>query len=240
MNFNNETAVKEIAVSSPAAARVLEEAGVDYCCGGNRSLDDACAGTGVSSEEILARLRASNEPARPEDADWVSAPLAELTDHIRQKHHGYVREAIPRISALLEKVKAKHGANHPEIKTIEGLFHQLGQEMIAHMQKEEMILFPYIERLERARNGGGTLERPFFQSVRNPIQMMMNEHDGAGNLAKQIRKASSEYTPPGDACSSYQRLYSELHEFETDLHLHVHLENNILFPRAVKIEDEKC
>jgi regulator of cell morphogenesis and NO signaling len=237
MSFNNETALKEIAASSPAAARVLEEAGVDYCCGGNHSLEEGCAGTGVAAEEILARLRANTEQARPEDADWRSAPLAKLTEHIRQKHHGYVREAIPRVSALLAKVKAKHGANHPEIATIEGLFQQVGQEMIAHMQKEEIILFPYIERLEQSKHRSVPLERPFFQTVRNPIQMMMNEHDGAGNLAKQIREASSNYAPPADGCASYQRLYGELHGFETDLHLHVHLENNILFPRAVELEN---
>ena len=237
MSFNNETALKEIAVSSPAAARVLEEAGVDYCCGGNHSLEEGCAGTGVAAEEILARLRASTEQARPEDADWRSARLAELIEHIRQKHHGYVRQAIPRVSALLEKVKTKHGTNHPEIATLEGHFQQLGQEMIAHMQKEEMILFPYIERLEQSKQIGAPLERPFFQTVRNPIQMMMNEHDAAGNLAKQIREASSNYAPPADACASYQRLYGELRQFEADLHTHVHLENNILFPRAVELEN---
>ena len=238
MNFNNETSLKDIALSSPAAAQVLEEAGVDYCCGGSRSLVDGCAAAGVSAERVLARLRASSEQVRPEDADWLSAPLAKLTEHIRQKHHAYVREAIPGVSALLEKVKAKHGANHPEIAVIERLFSQLGQEMIAHMQKEEIILFPYIERLERSKNQGARLERPFFQTVRNPIQMMMTEHDAAGNLAKQIREASSQYAAPADACPSYQRLYSQLREFEADLHLHVHLENNLLFPRAVEMENE--
>lgn len=237
MSFNKETTLKEIAVSGPAAVQVLEEAGIDYCCGGNHSLEQGCAGSGVASDEILARLRASAEQTRPEDADWASAQLADLTEHIREKHHGYVREAIPRVSALLEKVKAKHGANHPEIAVIDNLFHQLGQDMIAHMQKEEIILFPYIERLERSKHGGAPLERPFFQTVRNPIQMMMNEHDGAGGLAKQIRQASSNYATPADACSSYRRLYEELRVFEADLHLHVHLENNILFPRAVELEN---
>ena len=239
MKLNSETTVKDIAVGSPAAARILEKAGVDYCCGGSQSLGDACMQAGVSAEEVLARLRANGE-ARPEDADWVSATLGELTEHIREKHHGYVREAIPRVCALLEKVKAKHGANHPEIAALEGLFLQLGREMIAHMQKEEIILFPYIERLELSRREGATLERPFFQTVRNPIQMMMNEHDADGDLAKQIRKTSLEYAPPPDACPSYQRLYSHLHEFEADLHQHVHLENNILFPRAIEMEKEAC
>jgi regulator of cell morphogenesis and NO signaling len=239
MNSNGETTVKEIAVSSPAAAQILEKAGIDYCCGGSRSLADACAEAGISSEEILARLRASGQQTRPGDADWLSASLGELTEHIREKHHGYVREAIPRICTLLEKVKAKHGQNHPEIAAIEKLFLHLGQEMIAHMQKEEIILFPYIERLELSRRGGGALERPFFQTVRNPIQMMVNEHDAAGDLAKQIRKASSDYAAPPGACASQQRLYSELREFEADLHLHVHLENNILFPRAIEMEDDE-
>jgi len=237
MNFDSQTTLKEVAVSSPAAAQILEEAGVDYCCGGSRSLHDGCVEAGISAEEILARLTASGEQAGPGDANWMSAPLGELTEHIRHKHHGYVREAIPRVNALLEKVKAKHGARRPEIAAIEGLFHQLGREMIAHMQKEEMILFPYIERLEQSRDGGAVLERPFFQSVRNPIQMMVDEHDAAGNLTKQIRQASSGYTAPADACASYQRLYGELREFEADLHLHVHLENNILFPRAVEMEE---
>lgn len=240
MKLNSEMTVKEIAVSSPAATRILEKAGVDYCCGGSQSLSDACTEAGVSAEEILARLRVNGEAARPEDGDWLSATLGELTEHIREKHHGYVRKAIPRVCALLERVKEKHGANHPEIAAIEGLFLQLGREMIAHMQKEEIILFPYIERLELSRREGAILERPFFQTVRNPIQMMVNEHEAAGDLAKQIRQASSEYAPPPDACASYQRLYSELHEFEADLHQHVHLENNILFPRAIEMEKEAC
>lgn len=236
MNFSRETKVKEIVTVNPAATRILEEAGVDYCCGGNRSLHDACAHADVSSEEILNRLRESSARVGPADANWVSAPLGELTQQIREKHHRYVREAIPRVQTLVAKVKAKHEENHPEIADIEKLFLVLGQEMIMHMQKEEQILFPYIEALERSVKENGTLEPPFFQTVRNPIHAMMKEHDSAGDLVKQIRKASSEYTPPTDACPSYQALYRDLHEFEADLHQHVHLENNILFPRAVEME----
>ena len=236
MNFNGETQVKEIAVASPGATRILEQAGVDYCCGGDKSLHDACAHAGVSTEEIMARLQENRAEVGPADADWVSAPLSELTEHIREKHHRYVRESIPRVRKLLERVKAKHGANHPEIQDIERLFLQVGREMIAHMQKEEHVLFPYIEALERAANGTEAIEPPFFQTVRNPVHAMMQEHDAAGALVKQIRTASSAYTPPAGACMSYQALYRELHEFEADLHQHVHLENNILFPRAVELE----
>ena len=236
MNFNSQTKVKEIALASPGATRIFEEAGVDYCCGGNKSLHDACAHADVSSEEILSRLRECGEQVGPADASWISAPLGELTRHIREVHHRYVREAIARVPALAAKVKAKHGKNHPEVAHIEQLFLVLGQEMIMHMQKEEQILFPYIEALERSVKGFGTVEPPFFQTVKNPIHAMMQEHDSAGDLVKQIRQASSGFKHPADACPSYQALYRDLLEFEADLHQHVHLENNILFPRAVEME----
>ena len=236
MNFNNETKVKDIALANPEARQILEDAGVDYCCGGGKSLHDACAHADVSAEEILKRLRENSKLVRPDEKAWTSAPLGDLTRHIREKHHRYVREAIGRIKTLLEKVKAKHGENHPEIAEVQGLFTEVGQEMIMHMQKEEQILFPYIDAVERSTTGNGSLEPPFFQTVKNPIHAMMKEHDSAGDLVKQIRKASGDYTPPTDACTSYKALYKDLREFEADLHQHVHLENNILFPRAVEME----
>ena len=133
-------------------------------------------------------------------------------------------------------MNAKHGPNHAEIPAIRDLFAQVGREMIMHMQKEEQILFPYIDAVERAANGKGAVEPPFFQTVRNPIQMMMKEHDSAGDLVRQIREASGGYAAPADACTSFKALYQELQQFEADLHEHVHLENNILFPRAVEAE----
>jgi regulator of cell morphogenesis and NO signaling len=236
MSFTGETKVKDIALSNPAARQMLEEAGVDYCCGGGKSLHEACLHIDVPTEDILMRLRENSKDISPDEANWASAPLVDLTRHIRDKHHRYVREAIARVQPLLDKVGAKHGQNHPEIADIQRLFTEVGREMIMHMQKEEQILFPYIDAVEKAANAHGSVEPPFFQTVRNPIQAMMKEHDAAGELVKQIRKASSEYTAPADACPSYQALYQDLREFEADLHQHVHLENNILFPRAVEME----
>ncbi len=236
MNVSGDTKVKEIVLSNPAAARVLEDAGVDYCCGGNKSLHDACLHANVSAEEILKRLRENSEQVSPADINWVSAPLADVTRHLREKHHRYVREAIPRVQALAAKVKSKHGAKHPELAEIEALFTRVGQEMIMHMQKEEQVLFPYIDAMEKASLGQGTVEPPFFRTVKNPVHTMMQEHDAAGDIVKQIRKASSEYAPPSDACPSFQTLYHDLQQFEADLHQHVHIENNILFPRAVDME----
>ena len=236
MDFNSETKMKDIALATPAARQVLEDAGLDYCCGGGKPLHEACLHANVSSEEILNRLRENAKDTGPEDLNWMTAPLCELTRHIREKHHRYVREAIPRTQALSGKVVAKHGENHAELVDIGKLFAEVGREMIIHMQKEEQILFPYIDGLERAVKAHGSVEPPFFQTVKNPIHAMMQEHDVAGDLIRRIRVLSSEYTPPGDACTSFKALYEALQEFEADLHQHVHLENNVLFPRAVELE----
>jgi regulator of cell morphogenesis and NO signaling len=236
MNFNDQTKVKDIALSNPAARQILEDAGLDYCCGGGKSLHEACLHADVPAEEILKRLRENSKHVSPDEANWASAPLVDLTRHIRDRHHRYVREAIARVQPLLDKVEAKHGKSHSEIADIRRLFTEVGREMIMHMQKEEQILFPYIDALEKATNAHSSVEPPFFQTVRNPIHAMMKEHDAAGELVKQIRKASSEYTAPADACTSYKAVYQDLRQFEADLHQHVHLENNILFPRAVEME----
>ncbi|MBZ5642781.1 MAG: iron-sulfur cluster repair di-iron protein [Acidobacteriia bacterium] len=236
MSFNNETKVKEIALSNPAARQVLEDAGVDYCCGGGRSLHEACLHANVPAEEILKRLLENRALGNTGEQTWTSAPLSDLTRHIRERHHRYVRDAIARVQPLIEKVKAKHGENHPELAKVQNLFGEVSREMTMHMRKEEQVLFPYIDALDRAANGNGPVEPPFFQTVRNPIQAMMSEHDAAGELVRQIREASSEYAAPAEACTSYKALYQELRDFEADLHQHVHLENNILFPRAVETE----
>ena len=236
MDFNSETRIKDIAFANPAARQVLEDAGLDYCCGGGKSLHEACLHANVSSQEIVNRLRENAKDTGPEDMNWMAAPLCQLTRHIREKHHRYVREAIPRTRALSHKVATKHGGNHTELVGIVKVFAEVGREMIMHMQKEEQILFPYIDALERAVNVHGSVEPPFFQTVKNPIHVMMQEHDAAGDLVRQIRVLSSEYTPPRDACTSFKALYEALREFEADLHQHVHLENNVLFPRAVELE----
>jgi regulator of cell morphogenesis and NO signaling len=236
MNINGETQVKDIALSNPAARQILENAGLDYCCGGGQSLQNACLHADISAEEILNRLRENSKHVNPDEANWTSAPLCDLTRHIRERHHRYVREAISRVQPLLDKVEVQHGKNHSEIAHIRRLFTEVGRDMIMHMQKEEQILFPYIDALEQAASTHSSVEPPFFQTIRNPIQAMMKEHDAAGELVRQIRQASSDYTVPADACTSYEALYQDLKEFEADLHMHVHLENNILFPRCVELE----
>lgn len=236
MNLSTETTVKDIALSNPRARQILEDAGIDYCCGGARALGEACLKANVPEAEILEQLRQNSEQVAPSESRWVSMPLAELTKHIRERHHQYVRDSIPRLRALLAKIREKHGSNHRELHEIEKLFADIAREILMHMQKEEQILFPFIDSLERAVNSGEPVEPPFFQSVRNPIHSMMKDHDSAGELMRQIRTMSGGFKAPSDACTSYQATYQGLEEFEEDLHLHVHLENNILFPRAVQLE----
>jgi len=236
MNFNAETRVNEVALSSPGSRRILEDAGVDYCCGGGKSLQEACLHANVSAEMILNRLEQDRERVRSDESGWTKAPLAELTRHIRERHHGYVRDVVPRLREMLAKVREKHGSKHREIAEIEKQFADVAREMLMHMQKEEQILFPYIDALERAAKGNGAVEPPFFQTVRNPIYSMMQDHDAAGELVRKIRAASTGYQPPEDSCTTFKATYQELQQFEEDLHLHVHLENNILFPRAVELE----
>jgi regulator of cell morphogenesis and NO signaling len=236
MTFDTETKVSSIALSNPGARHILEDAGIDYCCGGAKSLQEACLKANVSEAEILWRLRQNSERVAPGESKWINGPLVELTAHIKQCHHQYVRDSIPRLRALLAKIREKHGGKHRELGEIEKLFNDVAREMLMHMQKEEQILFPYIDAVERAASGNGAVEPPFFQTVKNPIYSMMKEHDNAGEIVRRIRAASAEYTAPADACTSYQAAYQALAEFERDLHLHVHLENNILFPRAVEME----
>ena len=236
MNLNPETKLKDIVSEYPQTAEVLERAGLDYCCGGNQTVSQACAHLGVTSEGLLDQLKDAAQQAGPQAENWKGRPLGELTRHIVSKHHEYVRGALPRIHEHLGKVLEVHGKNHPEIAEIQGLFRRLGDELIQHMQKEEYVLFPYIERFVQALERGLAAPRPSFGTVRNPIAMMIKEHDSAGDLVNAIRRLTRDYQPPEDACTTFVLLYKELLEFDSDLRQHVHLENSVLFPRAVDLE----
>jgi regulator of cell morphogenesis and NO signaling len=225
--------VRELAVEVPNATRVFEKLGIDYCCGGHKPLDEACEAAGVSVDQVLLALEQGGVATQPESArDWRSAPLAELVDHIISKHHTYVKSELPRLQALIAKVVGVHGKNHPELASVQTAFGELAGELTAHMMKEELILFPYIKKV----SSGATTGPSCFGSVQNPIRMMMFEHDQAGTKLRDMREATRNYTLPPDACFSYGTLFSALQEFETDLHQHIHLENNILFPRTISLE----
>ena len=235
-----EKTVRELAVENPASTRVFEKLGIDYCCGGNRSLREACESANLQLDEVLDSLEKAEiaTAATHNNQDWQSKSLASLIEHIQNTHHKYTREEIVRLGALLEKVCSVHGKNHSELFRVREVFQGLAEELTSHMMKEEMILFPYVLRMEADAAGNGPIVRPPFGSVQNPISMMEHEHDSAGNAVRAMNEATSGYSTPADACVSYQTLYKALAAFEVDLHQHIHLENNILFPRAVTLEKQ--
>ncbi len=239
MNSIETKTVRDLVVEVPGATRVFEKAGIDYCCGGQRSLADACASAGVTVEDMLNSLElVKSSPAPGEESNFLSASLAELIDHIVAKHHVFTKTELQRLRALIDKVHSVHGENHPELTQLRTLFQNLSSELEPHMLKEEMVLFPYIVRLETASRHQQSVSTPPFVTVANPVRMMMLEHEAAGYLLERIRKLTNDYTVPPDGCFSYKTLYEALTELEKDLHQHIHLENNILFPRAVQMEGQ--
>jgi len=230
--------VGEVAAAFPGATRVFEAAGIDYCCGGGRTLKDACVAVGAPLSGVLRALQ-NFEQARTggESRDWRSADLSELITHIIDKHHVFTRLEMERLDKLLTKVCSVHGANHSELAGIADLFRDLHAELLSHMQKEEAVLFPYINDVQQALHNMSPVSRPFFGTVRNPVRMMMQEHDHAGDILIRIRSLSADFKVPEGACISYKTLYEALAELERDLHQHIHLENNILFPRATEMEE---
>jgi regulator of cell morphogenesis and NO signaling len=238
MSVSTARTVRELAVEIPEATRIFEKLGIDYCCGGNKSLEEACAASNLSVDEVLDSLELAEQTARvkQKDRNWQTEPLADLVAHINGTHHKYTREEIARLGPLFDKVLSVHGKNHPELQHLRATFRGLAQELTMHMMKEEAVLFPYIVRMEEAVIEREPVLPPPFGTVQNPVAMMMHEHDSAGEALRSMRQASAGYTPPGDACISYQTLYKALADFEKDLHQHIHLENNILFPRAIEME----
>lgn len=236
MTLHPEQTTREIALQHPAAIPVFESLGIDYCCGGSKTLGEACQKAQVDWTRMVELLQTAEHPSVPEQPDWTRQELDRLTRHITDTHHGYVRSATMRLSDGLAKVIAKHGARHPEVREIGAVFGSLSRELSMHMMKEEHVLFPYIDALAESERGHRTPVTPPFGTVENPIRMMLAEHDEAGQWMEQIRTLSNGYRPPEDACPTYRGLYHGLAEFERDLHQHVHLENNILFPRALELE----
>ena len=237
--FETTKTVREYALEIPAATRIFEKLGIDYCCGGSKSLAAACTAAGVSVDEVLDSLNADLKTVSTSAvSDWQALSQAKLITHIVDKHHAFTREELVRLEALLAKVSGVHGKNHPELFQIRDQFGKLRGELEPHMLKEERVLFPYIVRMEEAALENQTLLPPPFRTVQNPVRVMMGEHDAAGYILGKMREASSDYAVPADACISYKTLYSALTALEVDLHQHIHLENNILFPRAAELEDK--
>jgi regulator of cell morphogenesis and NO signaling len=234
MELESTQTIGEIAAGYPATTRLFEKLGIDYCCGGGQTLADACKAAGLNYGEIAKSLADLAESAPTGERDWTKSSLTGLVGHIVTKHHEYIRSESPRLQALLAKVVGVHGGRRPELQQVETIFSDVADELAMHMMKEENILFPAIVRMEE--EGRMAAAASPFGSIQNPIRMMMMEHDSAGAAFVEMRKITAGFTTPADGCISYRTLYQALAEFEADLHQHVHLENNILFPRALEME----
>ncbi len=220
----------DLVTTVPGAARVLERFGLDYCCGGRRPLDAACREAGVDPGAVRSELAALDAEEEP---DWASMDPRALVDHIERTHHAYLWDELPRLMALAEKVAGVHGGRHPELVAVRDLVAELKADFEPHLTKEERILFPAIRQLVDGTVPGGFP----FGSIANPVSMMMREHDQTGEILTRLRQAAGDYALPADGCASYAALYEGLEQVEQDTHLHIHKENNLLFPAVVAMED---
>ncbi|GHC47576.1 iron-sulfur cluster repair di-iron protein [Ulvibacter litoralis] len=219
-------------------AAVFSEYGIDFCCKGNRPLTAVCEKNGIAIDEILEKLSGVLGSENNAAIDYKSWPLDLLAVYIEKIHHTYVQTKIPVIHKFLDKLCKVHGANHPELFEINREFLKVSEELLQHMQKEEQVLFPEIKRMVKSHEDNIPMQRAHFGTVKNPITMMEHEHDDAGEIFRTIARLTNNYMPPSDACNTYKVTFSMLDAFEKDLHLHIHLENNILFPGALKLEKQ--
>lgn len=238
MNISKNDIIGRVVAMDYRTAGVFEQRGIDFCCNGNRSIAAACEEQKISTEELIDSLqRMVDKPSKKEGVgNFEEWPLDLLADYIEKKHHRYVCEQIPVIQAFLEKIVLVHGGIHPELSKIKMHFDACAIELAVHMKKEELMLFPFIRKMVQAKTDGYAGTTAPFGTVRNPIQMMMHEHDTEGQRFREIGKLSKRYTTPADGCKTYKAAFATLQAFEEDLHLHIHLENNILFPRAIEME----
>jgi regulator of cell morphogenesis and NO signaling len=234
----DERTVGEIAAENPVSIRVFEAWRIDYCCGGTMPLQDACERVGKTLGEFATALE-KETALEPVSRDWSSQSLTGIANGIVESYHGYTRAELAALKPLAAKVLSVHGERRPELRDAVRLIAELTNDMLPHMLKEEQILFPHVARLEEAADNGTGAPIPFFGTVRNPVRMMMLEHDRVGELLAELRAVTGQYVPPESACFSYRELYRRLSEFERQTHEHVHVENNIYFPRAVDLE-ERC
>lgn len=233
--FTGQTTLADIVTAQPGLARELEARGLDYCCGGAATLAESCKANDLDAVSVLAELSAMTiDDGAP---DWATMDTAELVDHIETTHHQYLWAELPRLSALADKVLSVHGERHPELADIAACYATVRADLEPHLTREEQVLFPAIRVLAAADVAGAAPRFP-FGSTANPISVMLAEHDTVGALLVSLRELTNGYQPPADGCASYQAFFSGLTELEADTHLHIHKENNVLFPAVAALEQQ--
>jgi len=237
MNSLKNRTLGDIVTEKYQAAVVLEKYGIDFCCQGNRTLDAACLKAGINTSQIIDEIEEVSKLANP-IADFRSWSPDQLADYIYRTHHQYIEQVTPTIKTLLTKVCEVHGERHPELLEIRDIFFHTSDELAAHMKVEETVLFPFIKRMVQGKLLKSAVSSYLFSSVSNPIHQMNEEHLAEGAQLEKMAKLSHHYSVPADACTTYRIVYQMLKEYEKDMHLHIHLENNILFEKAIELEAE--
>lgn len=232
MNSELDVSVGQLVVERPSRARVFEKLGIDYCCGGKRPLQEVCRERNLDFAAVVHEMDGADAASGGTERNWSSASVTDLCDHIEQTHHAYLKQELPRLEFLTTKVAARHGDKRPALRELREIFITLKTEMDSHMAKEEHILFPLCRKLDVA----DTLPTMHCGSIGNPIEVMMREHADTGNELAQIRTLTEDFTCPPDACNTFRAMYDSLHQLERDMHQHVHKENHILFPKAMRLE----
>ena len=238
MDHVTEKTIGQMVADNYRTAQVFKKHKIDFCCKGNRTLSEVATKKGLNLEILLQELDTVQAHGQGDHLEVASWPLDLLADYIEKKHHRYVEQQIPILNQYLDKLCRVHGDRHPELFEISELFKASGGELAMHMKKEELVLFPWVRKMVEGIADREPLVRPHFGTVRNPIQMMMKEYDQEGERFRKIAELTNSYTPPADACNTYRVTYSLLQEFEEDLHRHIHLENNVLFPKAETLEQQ--
>ncbi len=236
-NYKNQT-LKEIVKNDFQTATIFEKYNLDFCCRGNKTILNACSDQNINAEDVLNDLTKILNKKNKEFPSFDKWELDFMIDYIINNHHKYILRMVPIISMHVDKVSSVHYENHPEMAEVAKIFSIVYKDLKQHMIKEEQILFPFIKQLVNAKRNNSKTELPYFGTVKNPIKMMIKEHEAAGDDLYKIRDLTNNYLIPLDACSTFEVCLKELQEFEEDLHKHVHLENNILFPKSVKLEEE--
>ena len=233
MNHTIDKTIGQMVAEDYRTAQIFKNYKIDFCCKGNRTLQEVTEKKGLNLDSLIEELDTIQNQDEGDQPDFKTWPLDLLIDYIEKKHHRYVEQQIPILKQYLSKLCKVHGARHPKLLDIFEHFNASAGELAMHMKKEELVLFPWIRKMV---NNPANFEHPHFETVKSPIKMMMEEHDNEGERFRKIAESSNDYTPPSDACNTYRVTFSLLQEFEEDLHRHIHLENNILFPKAEILE----
>ncbi len=238
MNLDLHTkTVREIALDMPISTRIFEAHKIDYCCHGDTNFDEACRSAGLNPDAVIEQIGGVVDKLGNRELDWLNdASLTEVMDYILDKHHAFTRDEMAQLTALANKVATRHGEHLPALLELKSTFQELCDDLEPHMLKEEEVLFPYIEEMEARHDEKQPPRFPPFATVRNPVGMMSIEHEAVGELLVKMRKLTDDYTLPDWACPSFTALYHRLADLEADVHQHIHLENNLLFPKAIEME----